>query len=184
MVTKTLEVALGTTMNPITYATGWYQDPVTGEYLYYDASTGQWFVYAAGYIYPLTITEIYAPKVVTVKAGDSLKISISYMYTGPESVGVEEYFSIGRKDLLGYHPKVVGKNTRTLPITPTPTKFTSERTLVIPTDVGLDWTYIECKVWHGTPDVPETGIRLKDALEVVGVEPDIAEFTIVDYVVV
>ena len=183
MVTKTLDLSLGTIVgDPPAYETGWYRDAVTGEYYYYDATEKKWYVYAAGYLYPLAIGEEAAPKTVTLKAGDSLKISISYKYTGPAITGVEEYFSIGYKDILGYHPKVVGTNTRNLPTCATATAFTAEKNLVIPADVRLDWTDIECKVWHGTPDVPETGLRYIDALEIVGVVPDITEFTIVDYV--
>lgn len=183
MVTKTLNLSLGTIDgDPPAYTTGWYRDPVTGEYYYYDATEKKWYIYAAGFIYPLAIAEESAPKTVTVKAGDSLKISISYKYTGPASSGVEEYFSIGYKDVLGYHPKVVGTNSRNLPVCGTPTTFTAEKTLIIPTNVGENWTYIECKVWHGTPDVPETGLRYAGALTIVGITAEITEFSIVDYV--
>jgi len=182
MVTKTLELPLGNIVGNPTYATGWYQDTVTGEYYYYDAVEGKWYVYAAGYLYALGITEQSAPKVVTVKAGDSLKISISYKYAGPAITGAEEYFSIGYKDALGYHPEVVGTTTRNLPVCATATLFTAEKTLVIPAGVRLNWNHIECKVWKGTPSVPETGLRYIDALTIVGIEAEITEFSIVDYV--
>lgn len=181
MTTKTLQLDLGAL--DLTRQTGWYRDPITGEYYYYDASVKKWYIYSAGYLYPLAIAEESAPKVVTLAAGDSLKITMSYKYTGPASNGVEEYFSIGWKDpITGYHPKVTGTNTRNLPICATPTSFTSEKMLVIPAAVGLNWNHIECKVWHGTPDVPETGLRYIGALEIVGVEAEITEFAIVDYV--
>ena len=183
MVTKTLELPLGTIVgDPPAYETGWYQDLTTGEYYYYDATEKKWYIYAAGYLYALAIAELSAPKTVTVKAGDSLKISISYKYVGPAVTGAEEYFSIGYKDALGYHPKVTGTITRNLPICATPTSFTAEKTLIIPTNVALNWTYIECKVWHGTPDVPETGLRYANALEIVGITAEITEFSIVDFV--
>lgn len=183
MVTKALDLSLGTIEgDPPAYETGWYQDTVTGEYYYYDATEKKWYIYAAGYLYALAIAEESAPKKVTVKAGDSVKISISYKYTGPASTGVEEYFSIGIKGITGYSPKVTGTITRNLPICATPTTFTAEKTLIIPANVALDWNHIECKVWHGTPDVPETGLRYINALEIVGITAEITEFSIVDYV--
>ena len=184
MVTKTLELPLGSisALQVTEYTTGWYQDEVTGEYYYYDATEKKWYIYAAGYLYALAIAELSAPKTVTLKAGDSLKISISYKYTGPAVTGAEEYFSIGIKGITGYSPKVTGTTTRNLPVCGTATPFTAEKTLVIPTNVAADWNHIECKVWHGTPDVPETGLRYINALTIVGVVADVTEFTIVDFV--
>lgn len=181
MTTKTLELSLGSIVDPPAYATGWYHDPTTGQYYYYDAENKKWYIYSAGYLYPLAIAEESAPKTVTVKAGDKLKISISYKYSGPASTGVEEYFSVGIKGVT-YSPKIYVTNTRNLPVCATPTLFTAENTLLIPASVGEDWTAIECKVWHGTPDVPETGLRYIDALTIVGIEAEITQFTIVDYV--
>jgi hypothetical protein len=183
MVTKTLELSLGSIIgDPPDYSTGWYKDSVTGQYYYYDAVSMKWYVYAAGYIYPLTVVEQSAPYAISIMAGNNVKISISYKYTGPASSGVEEYFSIGYKDILGYHPKIEGTNSRNLPICATATLFTAEKTLAIPIGVGSDWNHIECKVWHGTPDVPEMGLRYLNALTIVGLVAAVAEFTIVNYV--
>ncbi|GAI40395.1 unnamed protein product, partial [marine sediment metagenome] len=107
MTTKALQVSLGSIG---VYATGYYQ--VNGQWYYYDATTGQWYIYSAGYIYPLKIYEMYPTQpVMAIAPGDKLKITISYTYSGPISVGVEEYFSIGAKVALQYWPKVVGRNT-------------------------------------------------------------------------
>jgi len=160
MTTKALQITLGSIG---VYATGYYQ--VDGQWYYYDATIGQWYTYSAGYLYPLAITEMYPTKpVVHVAPGDQLKITISYIYSGPASIGVEEYFSIGSKPLLQYAPHVVKKHYRNLPVTTAPTEYTWTETLTIPNDIEDDWTYLECKVWHGTPNVPEAGIRLKDAI--------------------
>jgi hypothetical protein len=183
MVIKTLELSLGSIVaDPPEYATGWYRDPATGQYYYYDATNKKWYIYAAGVLQPLAIAEQSAPKTISVIAGDKVKVSISYKYTGPAITGAEEYFSIGYKDALGYHPKIEGTNSRNLPTCSTATLFTAEKTLVIPTGVGENWNHIECKVWHGTPDVPETGLRYLNALTIVGLVAAITEFTIVDYV--
>jgi len=178
MTTKALQVSLGSIG---VYATGYYQ--VDGQWLYYDATIGQWYTYAAGVLYPLTIYEMYPTKpVMAIAPGDKLKITLSYTYTGPVSVGVEEYFSIGAKVAAMYWPKIVRTHSRNLPVTSEPTEFTWAETLTIPTDVKDDWTYIECKVWRGSPDVPETGIRLRDALSIVAITPDITNFSIDDYI--
>jgi len=183
MVTKTLELSLGSIIaDPPEYQTGWYRDPISGQVYYYDAENMKWYIYVAGVLQPLAIAEQSAPKTISVMAGDSVKVSISYKYTGPASSGVEEYFSIGYKDALGYHPKVVGTNSRSLPACGTATLFTASATLVIPTGVGENWNHIECKVWHGSPEIPETGLRYLNALTIVGIAAKITEFTIVDYV--
>lgn len=177
MTTKALQVTLGSIG---VYATGYYQ--VDGQWYYYDATTGQWYIYSAGYIYPLKIIEVYPTKpVVTIAHGDKLQITISYTYSGPSSFGVEEYFSIGAKALLQYWPKIEKTHRRDLPITTEPTEFTTTETLDIPNDVKDDWTYIECKVHGGSPNVPETGIRIRDALTILAVTPNITDFSIVDY---
>jgi len=184
MVTKTMELSLGSialAADPPEYSTGWYRDPTTGQYYYYDAESKKWYIYAAGLLQPLAIAEQSAWKMETVQAGNSLKISISYKYTGPAVTNYEEYFSIGYKDALGYHPKVEGTNIKSFPVCGTATVFTGEKTLIIPTNVGENWNHIECKVWHGTPDVPETGLRLINALTIVGITANVTEFTIVDY---
>jgi len=142
MTTKALQVSLGSIG---VYATGYYQ--IEGQWYYYDAITGRWYTYSAGYLYPLSIHEMAAPQVVVIAPGDRLRITISYIYTGPASIGVEEYFSIGSK-VLQYSPKVVGKNSRNLPVTTAPTEFTGSKILTIPNDVDEGWTYVECKVWH------------------------------------
>jgi len=183
MATKMISLNLGTVLgDPPEYSTGWYKDPITGQLYYYDATTMKWYIYAAGVLQPLSIAEQSAPKQVNIKAGDSLKISISYKYAGPAVTGVIEYFSIGIKGVTGYGPKLVGQNSRNLPICGSPTTFTAEKTLLIPTSVEEDWQHIECKVYHGSPSVPETGLRYINALVVVGIEAKITEFTIVDYV--
>lgn len=183
MTTKVLEISLGN-VGPLQVqrVTGWYKDPNTGQYYYYDASIMKWYIYTAGVLYPLSIAEESAPKTVTLVAGDSLRISMSYKYTGPAATSVEEYLSIGYKDIAGYHPKVVETNIRNIPVCATPTLFTSSATLLIPANVAENWKHIECKVWHGTPDVPETGLRYIDALIIVGLVAEITVFTIVDYV--
>ena len=183
MSTKTLALFLGSVVaDPPDYTTGWYHDPVTGQNYYYDATNKRWYIYAAGLLQALTIAELTGPKVVNLSIGDSLTISISYKYSGPSITGAEEYFSIGYKDVLGYHPQIVGTNSRNLAGCVTPTLFTALKTLVIPAGVGDNWVNIECKVWHGTPAVPETGLRYLNALMIVGLVAAVTEFTIVDYV--
>ena len=181
MTLRPLQLSLGSVTSPV-YSTGWYQDPTTGQYYYYDSDSRRWYIQVAGQLYPLSIASETAPKTVAIAPGDKLKITLSYRYVGPPSAGVEEYFSVGYHDGIQYRPKVVGTNSRSLPQCSTPTEFSSEKTLTIPSNVGDNWTYIECKVWHGTPDVPETGLRYRDALSIVGITAEITDFTIEDYV--
>lgn len=176
-----LTVSLGT----VGLQTGWYMDPATGEHYYYNAEENKWYVYAAGYIYPLEIQRESGPKTIPVAIGDKVQIDISYKYMGPATTGVEEYISIGYERLAiwpyDYVPKLEAKRSRNLDKSAEPKLYTWSATLTIPSDVGSNWTCIECKVWKGSPAVPEQGRRYTRALEIVALKPVVAEFTIVDY---
>ncbi len=183
---KTLNLDLGSVRALQTpYQAGWYRDQTTGAYYYYDGH--RWFIYAQGILTPMTITPLPAPKTIEVAPGDSVKISISYSYSGPAQTGIGQYVSIGYRDILGYHPKIEnnpGGIARDLPASSSPVTYTADYTLVIPAGVQANWTCIECKVWQGTPGIPETGVDLynPDPLKIVGLVASITNFTVVDFV--
>ena len=54
-------------------------------------------------------------------------------------------------------------------------------TFTIPNNVGTDWNDIYCKIYSGSPGVPETIFGYENALVIVGQQPSISEFTIVDF---
>jgi len=182
MVTKELSINLGTIGDP-QYSPGWYVDAAGNRY-YYDGT--QWYVYAAGYLYPVTALAAYmnaAPKQVTLAPGERLKISISYQYSGPAITGAVERFVIGVYGALGFTEKVVGTNTKNLPLCTTATLFTSYYTLTLPaTGVGSDWDDIYAKISGGSPSVPETMFGYENALVIAGLTPTITNFTITDFV--
>ena len=180
---KTLNLDLGIVRAlEVPYQAGWYRDQTTGAYYYYDGS--RWFVYAQGILTPMTITPLPAPKTIEVAPGDKVKISISYKYSGPAQTMIAEYFSIGYRDALGYHPKIESYPGRNLPASSSPVEYTAEQTLTLPLNVESNWTCIECKVYGGTPGVPETGVCLfnPDPLKIVGLVTEITQFTIKDFV--
>ncbi len=184
---KTLQLNLGTVqaLQSPAYQAGWYRDQSTGAYYYYDGH--RWFVYAQGILTPMTITPLPAPKTIQVAPGDQVKISISYNYSGPAQTSIGEYSSIGYRDGLGYHPKIEnapGGYARNLPASSSPVVYTYEHTLTIPPAVQTNWTTIECKVFGGSPGVPETGVDLfnPDPLQIVGLVASITDFKIVDFV--
>lgn len=81
---------------PEVFATGWYVDQTTGQYCYYDALTGQWYVYSAGLLFPLAVSPLGLPSwqnspspKVDLIAGDTLRINMSFRYTGPRR---DDYF--------------------------------------------------------------------------------------------
>lgn len=181
---KTLNLDLGIVraLDAPQYQAGWYRDQTTGEYYYYDGQ--RWFVYAQGILTPLVITPLPAPKTIEVGPNDKVKIIISYKYCGPAQTSIAEYFSIGYRDALGYHPKIENYPARSLPASSYPVEYTAENILTIPLNVGGNWTCIECKVYGGTPGVPETGVCLfnPDPLKIIGLVTEITQFTIKDFV--
>jgi len=179
MTVRALAVDLGT-LETWQYQTGWYRDPVSGDYYYYDATAKQWYVQSAGYLYPLTIAKQDAPKTVSLAPGDTLRITFSYKYTGP-AISVTEYASVGvYGDITHiYDEKVHKSHLRSLPESPVPTTYNGSIDIVLPADAKTKWVDIECKVF-GSGE--ELGLRYYAALNVVAVVPEFSEFTITDYV--
>jgi hypothetical protein len=179
MVTKTLDLTLGTIPDPPAYATGWYRDPNTGQYYYYDASLKQWCIYAAGVLTPLSIASETAPKTVSITPGDTLRIQYSYQYSGP-AISVTEYASIGVYGEVThvYDEKVHQSKSHSLPESSAPATYTGTLDIVLPAAAQTDWDDIECKVSDGGK---ELGLRYIGALSIVAITPEFSEFTIVDY---
>lgn len=172
---KALQVgALGTLTS---YATGWYTDPTTGQSYYYDATIKQWYIYSAGYLYPLSVPKENAPKTVTISPGDTLRIEYSYKYAGP-ALTVTEYASIGWTVATIYDEKVSKSKSRSLPACSVPTTFEGSLDIVLPMGAQENWNDIECKVFNGGK---ELGLNYQNALNIVGVEINFTEFTVVDY---
>ena len=179
MTLRTLQLSLGS-LTLSQYQSGWYRDTVTGQYYYYDAAAKQWYVYAAGYLYPLEIASQPAPKTLSIAPGDTLRLEYSYKYSGP-AISVTEYASVGVYGEVThiYDEKVNKSKSRSLPESTTPTTYTGSIDIVLPTNALTDWDDIECKVYDGSK---ELGLRYISALNVVAVVPEFSEFSIVDYV--
>ena len=177
MALKTLQVTLGV-LSPQQYQTGWYRDPVTGQYYYYDGAANRWYIYAAGILQPLAVPKQPAPKVVSIAAGDTLRIEYSYKYAGP-AVTVTERASIGYTTLGVYDEVVYKTRNRSLSQSSTPKAYSDYFDLVMPTPAQTKWNDIEAKVSRTATD--ELGVNYQDALNVVAVGPQFSEFSIVDY---
>lgn len=173
---RTLQLDLGT-LDPPQYATGWYRDPNTGDYYYYNAEAKQWYIYSAGYLVPLSVPKESAPKVVDISPGDTLRIEYSYKYAGP-AVTVTEYASIGATVAGIYDEKATKSKTRSLPQSTTPQTYSGYLDVVLPVNAGASWNDIECKVFNGGQ---ELGLNYQNALNIVGIEAVFSEFAIVDY---
>lgn len=185
MATRTLQISAGQLV-----ASGWYYDAATGKRYYYNALQNQWYIYAAGYLYPLGYMKA-APKQVTLAPGDKLKITLSFQYTGVAVTGVSARYVIGVFGALGFTEKLYATTTFNIPenLSATPVTVTSSATLTLPAaGVGADWTDIYVKMWGGTPDIggseeiPAYIFGYENALVLVGLEPLITEFKILDFV--
>lgn len=182
---KTLELSLGG-IRPLQsevqeYAPGWYVDPQTGQPVYYDPESHNFYTLGGGIYLPLGYMN-QAPKQISLGPGEQLKITISYKYVGPAVSSVVERFCIGIYGAFGFTEQIVGTNTRNLSQSTTPLTYTAERTLTIPSGVGTDWDDIYCKVSGGTPGVNESIFGYENALLITGKDPTISEFKISDFV--
>jgi hypothetical protein len=186
---KTLDLDLGefvvlqeNTIRPLQepMVAGWYVDPSTGQKIFYDPSTHNFYTQAGGVYIPLGYMNP-APKQVTLAPGEKLKITMSFKYSGPAISSAVCYYSIGVYGLFGFDEKMVGQNSKSIPQYVTPTQVTDSYTFTLPTNVGNDWDDIYCKIYGGSPGVPQTLFGYEQALLIVGKDPTISEFTIADF---
>jgi hypothetical protein len=184
MKTKTLALDLGLVRvlqeGSPTYTSGWYVDPLTGQRLFYDQESQNFYTLAGGVYIPLGYMNP-APKQVSIGPGEKLKISISYKYSGPAVSGAIERFCVGVNGAFGFNEQLVGENTKSLSSSTTPLSYTGQYTFTIPTSVGGDWDDIYCKIYSGSPSVPQTLFGYENALIIAGKDPTISSFTIVDF---
>jgi len=181
---KTLELKLGLIQpqqaKPLEYSQGWYVDPQTGQPVYYNPETHNFYTLSGGIYIPLGYMNT-APKQVPVTIGDKLKVSISYQYSGPAITGALERFCVGIYGLFGFTEQLVGEISRNLPATSSPQTYTDSYTFTIPNNVGSDWDDIYCKVYNGSPNVPQTIFGYENALIIAGLNPTVSNFTITDF---
>ena len=181
---KTLDLNLGA-IRPLQtdsqkYTSGWYVDAQTGQPVYYDPDTRNFYTLSGGIYLPLGYMNT-APKQVGVTIGDKLKISISYQYSGPAITGALERFCVGVYGAFGFSEQLVGEITRNLPASSSPQTYTDAYTFTIPNNVGTDWNDIYCKIYSGSPGVPETIFGYENALLIAGLSPTVSAFTITDF---
>ena len=167
--------------DPPEYQAGWYIDPVTGQRIFYDPNTQSFYTMAGGVFIPLGYMNP-SPKQVAVGPGEKLKVTISYKYSGPSITGAVEYFSVGVYGTFGFDEKLSAKNTRNLPASTTPLPYTGTYTFTIPDNVASNWDDIYCKIYGGSPGVPQTFFGYEDCLIIVGKDPTISDFEISDFV--
>lgn len=181
MVVRTVQL----TQSSLGYSTGWYRDPNTEQYYYYDATVKQWYTYAAGYLYPLHVPKEAAPKVVTVAPGDTLRFEYSYKYMGPAitSTKVEERVSVGTiHEVLGvqvYDEKAYRSKSRALSESAVPKEYLGSQDLAVPAIAEASWDTIEAKVTaSGVDGDEELGMCYVGAINLVGVVPEVTDFAI------
>lgn len=162
------------------YAAGWYVDPQTGQRIFYDPNTQKFYTLAGGVYIPLGYMNP-APKQVTLAPGDKLRITMSFKYSGPAVSSAVCYYSIGAYGTWGFDEKMTGQNAKSIPQYTTPTTVTDSYTFTIPSNVGTDWDDIYCKIYGGSPSVPQNLFGYEQALLIVGRDPTITEFTISDF---
>ncbi len=182
---KTLSLDLGVLQvkadPPVAYQTGWYVDPQTGQRIFYDPNNQNFYTLAGGVYIPLGYMNP-APQQVPIGPSERLKVTISYKYSGPAISGAIERFCVGVYGAFGFNEQMVGENSKNLPASTTPQPYTGQYTFTIPSNVGGDWDDIYCKIYGGSPSVPQNLFGYENALIIVGKEPLISEFKIEDFV--
>jgi hypothetical protein len=186
MTTKTLQVSLGSiSLGQRLVASGWYTDPATGQRYYYDVVQNQWYVSVGGYLYPLSIIGGIpmdpAPKQVPLALGEKLKITLRFLYTGPAVPGVVSRYAIGVYGAGGFDEKVYVASTLNIPanLTTIPVEVKQDATLTLPLSgivANCDDIYVKISTatweyFHG----------YENALIIVGLQPSITEFKILDF---
>jgi len=176
---------LGVTLNPQALAAGWYQDPATGQWYYYDEE-GRRYINVAGYLYPAHEWES-APKVVNLAHGDTLKISVSFKYSGPGKP-VKLYGCIGNLGTVWPYAfdEVLKATGQSFTLSESASPVTYNNTIDIPITTAIDagkYYAIYAKLVDGISfKEDETGsVALRDAVFVVSAEPTFADFKITDY---
>jgi len=181
MTIKTLEVNL----NPPAYKAGWYQESSTGQWYYYD-DDGRRYVYIAGYLYAMMLWEP-APKVVNVRQGDTLRILVSFKYSGPAKSGKLRgcIGNLGTVWPYAFDEVLWAQSPLTIPESTAPTLRIAQVDIPITTAIAAGKQYsIYAKLEDGVAfKEGETGsVALRDAIFVVSAEPIFSEFKITDYV--
>jgi hypothetical protein len=169
-------------------APGWYIEPVTGQYIYYDSFARKFYTMGGGVYIPLGYMNP-APKQVSVAPGDLLKISISFKYTGPAISGATGYYSIGVNGTFGFDEKLVQRTTFNIPqvvTAPSAPNVFDSYTFVIPTSVATNWDDIYVKIFGGNPSIANETLTsylfgYDGALLIAGINPTITEFKIADF---
>lgn len=167
---------------------GWYIDPRTGQRIFYDPNTRNFYTMGGGVYLPL-MSLATPPKQVTVAPGDRLKIDVSFKYTGPAITGASIRYCVGPNGVFGFTEQLVAVETFNIPQVITPPSspnVVNSHTFNIPTNVGTDWTCIYVKMYGGTPSlggevIPSYIFGYQDALVIVGTQPSITEFKIADF---
>ncbi len=182
MTIKTLEI----TLSPQVYAAGWDRDPATGQWYYYDEE-GKRYAYVAGYIYPAMAFEP-APTVVNVRQGDTLRIRVSFKYSGPAKTcklrgcigNLGSAWPYSFDEIL-----FAWSLSFTIPDSPSPRTVTDKYVdIPITTKLAAGKSYsIYAKLEDGISfQEGVTGsVALRDAVFVVSAEPTFSEFKIDDY---
>lgn len=177
---KTLELDLSPGLSP-----GWYRDQETGEWYYYDAD-GRRYIYIAGQIYPAMLWET-APKVVNLKTGDTLRIAVSFKYSGPQKSLVLRGCVGNLGSVWPYtFDEVLWVRSPSFTIGPdnSPKIYTKQVDVPITTVLAAGKSYsIYTKLEDGIGFTEgQTGSKaLKDAVFIVSAEPVFSEFSITNY---
>ena len=187
--------------DPPAYESGWYYNQDTGEYYYYDAAADQWYVYAAGYLYPLTTQWANASTVnpdapVAVEIGDTVRINVSFSYQGPRktftlygAIGVGRWSSGSGSDygdfIEGSPP---GRKSLTVGPDDTPRTYTEYVDVVVPSSANghslagkLAAIYVKIIDGVGLELYKTLSVYLRGALAVAGVEARFSNLEIVDW---
>jgi len=177
MAIETLELAL----DPV--QAGWYYDPDTGQWYYYDEE-GKRYFYLAGLFYPVMEWET-APKVVNVRHGDTLRISVSFKYSGPSKT-CKLYGSVGQKSAFNIFDEILTATSPsfTLSESTEPKTYYRQVDIAITTAIAAGKYYgIYAKLIDGISFKERvTGsVALEGAIFVVSAEPTFSDFQITDY---
>lgn len=155
----------------------WYQNTITGEWFWLEPTTGIWYHYSQGKIYPMAVTG----EEVEVVDGSSLRVSVSFRYFGPVMVVTIEA-SVGQYRLGIYDRILIATKNKTLPESATPIDYTEDIIIPITTALGPTGTkdLYSLAAWIQNYK-GETETHIDYCIRKVGIEPTFSDFIIVSY---
>jgi hypothetical protein len=158
--------------------TGWYYNAETNTWVFYDANTRL--------LYPQVSLPSWPYSKVAISPGDTVRVTVSFSYTGPAVSSLNSRWAIGVNGSFGFDEKIYVTPALSISanLSSSPAARTFVQNLTITSGVATNWDDIYMKIWGGSPSIggseagPAFLIGYNDVFTIVGNEPTITDINI------